>query len=95
MTLTYETAVEHLLKNNPFEGSGYERSAIDVYEHGLNCDGRQEFATLDDALGWWLEAYERDVHELAQLMDGCEAGNPFADALLKWEVSSNGPEQNK
>lgn len=83
---TYDSAVALLLKQTPFEGSTYERHAIDVYEHGLHCVGIQQFMTLTEALDHWLEAYERDVHEMAQLMDGCELDNPATDVLFKWEA---------
>lgn len=64
-TFTYEEALEGLKSATPFEGSRYELNAIEVYEHGLNCDGERCYWSLDEAVEDYRKDYERDMHETA------------------------------
>lgn len=81
--MTFDEALCALRAARAFEGSQYERHAIDVFENGLYAVGVPVFATLDDALADWREAYEQELREDAGLI-ACGAMPSDAYSLECW-----------
>lgn len=86
-TFTYEEALRDLKAATPFEGSRYELNAIEVYAHGINCDGERCYWTLEEAVADYRNDYERDMHDTALGLSSdprIKTDNQWLPILFAW-----------
>lgn len=62
--MTREQVIEALQAQMPFEGSFYERNALDVYASGLTSP-YPGYDSLDDALSDWKMEYDYNTGSAA------------------------------